>query len=59
MLRVYSLLSPLNDASRDTANEGFFQFSSEADFASTSYVHSTLAIDTEAESPYFAQLLQC
>ena len=31
----------------------FFQFSSEAEFI---YVHITLATDTEAESPYFAQL---
>ena len=58
--RVSSLLSPLNYASGDIVDdEGSFQFSPEAEFTSPSYVHITLATDTEAESPYFAQMLQC
>ena len=59
-LRVSSLLSPLIDASVDIANdEGSFQFSPEAKFTSPLYIHITFATDTEAESPCFAQLLQC
>ena len=59
-LRVSSLLSPLNDASVDFVDGMVsFQFSLEAEFTSHLYVHITLATDTEAESPCFAQLLQC
>ena len=55
-----SPLSLINDASVDIVDdEGLFQFSSEAEFTSPLYVHITLATDSEAESPYFAQLLQC
>ena len=59
-LRVFSLLSLLNDASVDILDdETSFQFSPEAIFISPLYIHITLATDTEAESPCFAQLLQC
>ena len=59
-LRVSSLLSPLNDVSVDiVGDEGSFQFSPEAEFASPLYVHINLATDTEAESLCFAQLPQC
>ena len=60
ILRVTSLLSPSNDASVDIVdNEGSFQFSPEAEFTFHLNVQITLATDTEAGSPYFAQLLQC
>ena len=50
-LIVSFLLSPLNDASADIFDdEGSFQFSPEAAFTSTLYVHITLTTDTEAES---------
>ena len=56
---VSSLLSLLNDASVDIVDdESSFQFSPEADFTSPLYVYITLATETEAESPGFAQLLQ-
>ena len=59
-LRVSSLLSLLNDSYVDSVDdEGSFQFSPEAEFTSHLYFHITLATDTEAESPWFAQLLQC
>ena len=52
--------SPLNDASGDIVDDEIsFQFSSEDKFTSPLYVHITLATYTEAESPCFAQLLQC
>ena len=51
ILRVSSLLSPLNDASGDNVDdENFFEFSPEAEFISPLYVHITVATDTEAES---------
>ena len=54
------MLSPLNDVSVDIADdEGSFQFSPEAKFTSSLYIHITFATDAEAESPCFAQLLQC
>ena len=57
-IRVSSLLMPLNDASIDIVDyEGSFQFSPE--ITSPFYVHITLVTDTEAESAYFAELLQC
>ena len=50
----------MDDGSVDNVNdEGSFQFSPEAEFTSPLYVHITLGTDTEAESPCFAQLLQC
>ena len=59
-LQVPSLLLPLNDISVEMVDvEGSFQFSLEAEFKSLLYVHITLATDTEAEAPCFAQLLQC
>ena len=59
-LRNSSLLLPLNEASVDIFDdEGTFQFSPEAEFTSSLYVLITLATDTEAESPTFAQLLHC
>ena len=39
--------------------EGYFEFPPEAEFTSLLYIHITTATDTEAESPCFAQLLQC
>ena len=60
ILRVSSLLYPLNDASGDIVyDESFFQFFSKVEFISPLYSHITFAADTEAESPCFAQLLQC
>ena len=51
-LRVSSLLSPLNDDSVDIADdENSCQFSAKAEFISLS--------DTEADSPFFPQMLQC
>ena len=38
---------------------GSLQFSPEAEFSLSSYVHITLPEDTEAESPCLAQLIQC
>ena len=59
-LRVSSLLSPLNSASMDIVHdEGSFQFSTEAKFISLSYVHITVATNTEVESPCLVQLVQC
>ena len=59
-IRVSSLLSPLNSASMDIVHdEGSFQFSTEAKFISLSYVHITVATNTEVESPCFVQLVQC
>ena len=59
-LRGSSLLSLLNDASVDIVDdEGSFQFSLGAEFISHLYVQINLKTDTEAESPCFAQLLQC
>ena len=60
-LYVSSLLSPLNDASVDTADffKGYFQFSPEIEFTSPLYVHFTLATDIAVESLCFAQLLRC
>ena len=59
-LRFSSLLSPLNDASVDIVdNEGSLQFSREAELASPSYVHISLAADTDAELLCFTQLPQC
>ena len=56
-IRVSLLLSLLNDASVSIVDdEGSFQFSPEAEFASPLYVHINLATDTEAESLCFAQL---
>ena len=50
-LRVSSLLSSLNDAFVDIVDdEGYFKFSPEAEFTSHLHVHTTLAVDTEAES---------
>ena len=58
-LRVSSLLSLLNDASVDIVDdEGFFSFLLKVN-AQPLYVHVTLLTDTEAESPWFAQLRQC
>ena len=68
IVRVSSLLLPLNDAVGDTVDTAFgdtvddqssFQFSSEVEFMSPLYFLFTLAAVTEAESPCFAQLLQC
>ena len=60
ILRVSSLLLPLNDAFGDTVHDkSSFQFSSEVEFLSPLYFPFTLAAVTEAESPCFAQLLQC
>ena len=39
--------------------EGSNQFSHEAEFISLLYVHITFATETEAESTWFAQLIQC
>ena len=59
-IRVSSLSWPLSDASGDIINDdSSLQFSPETEFPSTSYAQITLAIDTEAESPCFAQLLEC
>ena len=58
-LYVSSLLSPLNDASVDIADKGYFQFSPEIEFTSPLYVHLTLAADIAVESLCFAQLLRC
>ena len=59
-LRVSSLQSALNEAFVDFPNdEGYFQFSPEAEFTSSLYDRVTFATDTGAESPCFAQLLQC
>ena len=56
-LRVFSLLSPLNDASVDIVDgEDSCQFSSEVEVALDLYVHITLPTGTEAESLCFAQL---
>ena len=56
-LRVFSLLSSLNDASVHIADdEGSSQFSPEVEVALHLYVQITLATGTEAESPCFAQL---
>ena len=58
-LRILSLLPPLNGASVDIADDnGSFQFSLEAEFTSPFYVQIALAADTEAESSFFANLLQ-
>ena len=38
-------------------DEGYFGFSLEVEFTSLLYVHITVATDTEAELPCFAQLL--
>ena len=58
-LRVSSLLSPLNDASVDIAdNKGSFQFSPETEFTSPLYLYIILATETEVEAPCLAQLLQ-
>ena len=54
-LKVFSLLQPLNDTSVDV--DGSFQFSSKAEFILPLHAHITFAIDTEAESALFAQLL--
>ena len=59
MLSISSLLSPLNDASVDISDKGYFQFSPEVEFTSPLYVHITLATVIELESLCFAQLLQC
>ena len=51
------MLSPLNDASVDIVDdEGSFQFSPEAEFASPLHIHATLPTDTEAKPPGFVQL---
>ena len=42
-----------------TDDMGSCQFSTEAKFTSLLYFHITLATDTEAESLWFATLLQC
>ena len=55
-----SLLSPSNEASVDIVHdERSFQFSPEAESRLHLHVHITLATDTEAGSPCFAQQLQC
>ena len=57
---VSSLLSTLNDTSVENVDvEDSFQFFLETEFSSTLYVHITLATDTEAESPFSVQLVQC
>ena len=59
-IRVSLLLSLLNDASVSIVDdEGSFQFSPEAEFASPLYVHIILATNIEIKSPCFEQLLQC
>ena len=59
-LGVSSLLSPLNDASVDFADDmSSFQFSPEAQFTSPLYFYMTLATDTEAKSLCFPQVLRC
>ena len=58
-LRVFLLLSPLDDACLDIANDnGSFQVSSEAEFTSPLSVHVTFATDTEEELSCCKQLLQ-
>ena len=47
----------ITDHGRD--HEGSFQFSTEAEFISPLYVHTTLATDIETESLCFARLPQC
>ena len=57
---VSSLLSTLNDTSVDILDvKGSFQFFLEVEFSSPLYVHIILATDTEAESPFSVQLVQC
>ena len=54
------MLFSLNDASVDFVDdEGFFQFSPEAEFTPPLYVHIIFATDTEREALCFTQLLQC
>ena len=54
------MMPSLNDASVDIVDdEGPFQFSLEAEFASPSNVQITFATDTEVESSCLAELLQC
>ena len=58
-LRVFLLLSSLNDVSVDIVNnEGSFEFSRKAEFASPVHAHITLATDAEPVSSRLAQLLQ-
>ena len=56
---LFTLISPLSCASVDIVDdEGSFQFFPEAELTSPLYTDITRATEIEAESPYFAQMLQ-
>ena len=60
VIYIKSLLSSLNDASVYIVDdEGSFEFSHKAEFASLLHSHITLTTNTDTESPHFTQQLQC